>query len=91
MSGRGINLRKTMSTIKNISFQEFVRITFSNKLTVYGPEERHVDARWVCAWCKITMYIGEPYRNVPEDLRAWFLTPQQFEEFKQLLQDESEH
>ena len=77
-----------MSTIKNISFQEFIRITFLNKITVYGPEERYVNAHWICAWCKITMYIGEPYRKVPEDLRAYFLSPQQFEEYAKLIGSE---
>lgn len=69
---------------EDCTLQEVIRITFINKMTVYH-KERFVDARWICIWCKIRMYIGQPYKNVPEDLNAYFLSPQQYEEYCKAL------
>lgn len=78
-------------TIRSITFVEFIRITFDNKMTVIGPEDNYPNGAWLCAWCKSKIYIGLPYRLVPTDLRAWFLSPQQYEELEQILQGEGEH
>lgn len=59
-------------------------------MTVIGPDDNYPNGSWICAWCKVRVFIGAPYRMVPKDLRAWFLSPQQFEELRKLLQDEGE-
>lgn len=87
---------KAMSTLHSISFVEVTKIVFDNHMTMIGRDDikhgktRYVNGQWVCVWCKYKVWIGEPYKKVPDDLRAWFLSPQQFEEFKQLLQDKGE-
>ena len=79
-----------MKTIHNISFVEFVRITFDNKMTVMGPDDNYINGSWVCGWCQHRVFIGVQHSMVPEDLRAWFLSPQQYEELCKILQNEGE-
>lgn len=81
---------QTMSTMRSISFVEFIRITFNNKMTVIGPDDNYPNSAWLCAWCKHKVYIGLPYRQVPQDLRAWFLSPQQYEELERILHEGGE-
>ena len=74
-------------SIKNITFEQFLRITFEKKMMTFGPDDRYHNAAYVCGWCKIKVYIGESYKRVPEDLRAWFLPATQFEELRKIIEE----
>ena len=73
--------------LKDIDFMDFLRITFELKMFVLGPEDNYINGAYICAWCRHKIYIGEPYKKVPEDLRAWFMPPRQFEELRKIIEE----
>lgn len=73
---------------KDVSFGRMIQIVFNNKMTLMSSRERFIHSDWICVWCQYNMYIGLSYIKVPEDLRAEFLSPQQYEEYVKIIEEE---
>ena len=76
--------------IKKTSFRKITEITFKEKMTLRTSKDNYICANWICVWCSSSIWIGMSYLDIPPDVFAYFLSPQQFEEFKQILQDKGE-
>lgn len=44
-------------------------------------KDNYVLASSVCIWCEYKYYVGMQHKNVPEDLQAYFLTPQDYKRY----------
>lgn len=70
-----------------VTFQEVIRITFLGKMCVRTSSDNYINANWICIWCTTKIWIGCSYNDIPTDLKAYFLSPQQFEEYKKLCEE----
>lgn len=75
------------SYVQLMQLREIMRVITSNKLTVRRTDENYINATWICIWCRTRLYIGHQYKDVPEDLNAYFIAPQQYGEYMQLCKD----
>lgn len=87
-----MNKKELQENVENnfvlgMRLQEVMRIVMEHKLTVYRTDDKWVNANWVCIWCRTSLYIGRRYKDVPEDLRAYFISPQQYGEYMQLCKN----
>lgn len=73
--------------VTHVPFEVMLKVTFTNKMTIKRNTSNYLDARWICVWCHVRHYIGMPYLKMPEDVRAYFLSPQQFKEYKQIIEN----
>ena len=73
--------------VQHVSFEVMLKVTFTNKMTIRKNTSNYLDARWICVWCHVRHYIGMPYSKMPEDVRAYFLSPQQYKEYEQIIEN----
>ena len=82
-------LQKSIETsfILGMKLREVMRIVMEHKLTVRRTDDNYINSSWVCLWCKSSLYIGYQYKDIPEDLRAYFISPQQYGEYVQICKN----
>lgn len=51
-------------------------------------EQNYIPGWWICVWCASSVWIGKEAYCVPDDLYAYFLSPQQYEELQKELEGE---
>ena len=75
------------SYVQLMQLREIMRITSTNKISIFRNDSNYANGNGICVWCRISLYIGHQYKDVPEDLRAYFVSPQQYGEYVQLCKD----
>lgn len=79
------------SYVQLMRLREVMRIMMEHKLTIRRTDDikrgNYIDSKMICVWCRISLYIGHQYKDVPEDLNAYFIAPQQYSEYMQICKD----
>lgn len=73
--------------IKKIAFREVIKIAFDKKMTMMTSEDNYIHGWWICCWCASSIWIGKRYIEIPTDVFAYFLSPQQYEELVNILNE----
>lgn len=72
--------------INQLSLIQVLAILNQHGMFYYTNEDNYVNANWVCIWCKHRIYIGLKYLDVPEQKRAYFLSPQNYEKYVTIVE-----
>lgn len=70
-----------------ITYRMFVRIAYEHGFIIHSYEDNFLDARWVCAWSVVSLWIGHRANDVPDRVRSYFLSPQQYEEYEKIIKN----
>lgn len=76
--------------VNKISLREVLVIVMREKMTMRTSMDNYIHANWKCVWCASSIWIGMRYVEIPSDVFAYFLSPQQYEEFANKLKNEGE-
>lgn len=67
--------------VYNLPLVQVLSICNILRIKFITSEDNYVQANAVCIWCNHRIYIGLQYKDVPQDVRAYFLTPQNYERY----------
>ena len=76
-----------LDIVRKVSFRQMVKITFVEKLNVMVTEDNYICAQWICIYCKHRAWIGKRYKDIPEDLHSYFVSPQDFDRYYKVCEE----
>lgn len=73
--------------IQDFTLQQVLGLLNIHKLYFYKTGDNYIPVDVVCVWCKYKIYIGLPYNRIPENIRAYFLAPQDYRKYVEITEE----